>query len=324
MATTKGARGKNGADKAGAAGDADALFQLPLIEFTAARNALASRLKKAGRADEAEQVKGLAKPSVSAWVVNQLYWRHRDAFDALMAAGERFRTAQAAQLAGKSADVRAPLEARRTALAHLARLAAATLRDAGHTASPETMRRITTTLEALSVYGGLPEAPPSGRLTDDVDPPGFETLASLVPSVGRSSRGDEPTRIIPFQQQARKKTGQKSAATGSRDPRQQEEERRAQLAVAKAAVTQAESTLRDARRTAQQAETVLKKAAARAKEAEKEKVAAEQRLEKAAAAADDARKEARRVAAEAEEAAQAVEDAELALEKAQREMEGLP
>ena len=323
MATTKGARGKNGADRSGAADDVDALFQLPLIEFTAARNALASRLKKAGRAGEAEQVKGLAKPSVSAWVVNQLYWRHRDAFDTLMAAGERFRAAQAAQFAGKSADVRAPLEARRTALAHLARLAAATLRDAGHTASPETMRRITTTLEALSVYGGLADAPPSGRLTDDVDPPGFETLASLVPTVGRSSRGDEPTRILPFQQQARKKTGQKSAGTGSRDPRRQEEERRARLAAAKAAVAGAESALRDARRTGQQAEAVLKKAAARAKEAEKEKVAAEQRLEKAAAAADEARKEARRVAAAAEEAAQAVEDAELALEKAQREMEGL-
>ena len=67
--------------------DIDALFQLPPGEFTAARNALASRLKKGGHADEAEAVKALPKPSVSAWAVNQLFWKHRKPFDRLMAAG---------------------------------------------------------------------------------------------------------------------------------------------------------------------------------------------------------------------------------------------
>ena len=38
----------------------DDLFVLPLADFTAARNALASMLKKAGRADEAERVKAIA------------------------------------------------------------------------------------------------------------------------------------------------------------------------------------------------------------------------------------------------------------------------
>ncbi len=317
MAPTKGVRGKGGTEKEPATGDVDALFQLPLVEFTAARNALVSRLKKGGAAGEAERVKALAKPSISAWVVNQLYWRHREAFNALLTAGERFRTAQAAQLAGNAANVREPLEARRTALAALARLAAGVLRDAGHTANPDTLRRITTTLEALSVYGSLPEAPPAGRLTDDVDPPGFETLAALVPRVGRSARGDEPTRIIPFQYKPKKKAAKK--ITG-RDERREEEERQAERARAMAAVKQAEAALRDARKEAQQAEAALKKAAARAKETEREKLAAEERLEKAAAAADTARQEARRVAADAEEAAQAVADAERAIEKAQREL----
>ena len=316
MATTKSARGKGGSEKdAGTAPDLDALFKLPLVEFTAARNALASQLKKAGRAEEAEQLKALAKPSVSAWVVNQLYWRHRDAFERLITAGERFRSAQAAQLSGKGGDLREPLEARRTALTALAKLAASTLRDAGHTASPDTMRRITTTLEALSVYGSLAGAPPAGRLTDDVDPPGFETLAALVPRVGRSGKGDEPTRIIPFQQKPKKTRRPTTADDASR-----EEERRERTAAAKAALKDAEAALREARKTAQRAEAALKDAAATAKDAEKEKLAAEQRLEKAAAAAEDARQQARRVAAEAEEAAQAVSDAERALDKAQREL----
>ncbi len=324
MVTTKGARGTGGAEREpGATADVHALFQLPLTEFTAARNALAARLKRAGRPADAEQVKGLAKPSVSAWVVNQLYWRHRDAFDRLLTAGERFRSAQAAQLAGRPADVRNPLEARRTALASLARLAAGTLREAGHMASPGAMRRITMTLEALSVYGSLPEAPPAGRLTDDVDPPGFETLAALVPRVGRSTKGDEPTRIIPFQQPAKKTPARKTAVSPAEEARRQEAERRARRAGAKVAFTEAEAALRAARGTAQQAETALKKAAGHAKETVHEKVAAEQRLERAAATADEARQQARRVAAQAEEAAQAVEDAERALEKAQRELASL-
>ena len=77
--------------------DVDALFTLPLSEFTGARNALAARLKKAGHGDEANQVRALAKPSISAWAVNQLYWQHREVFDQLMSTGQRFRKAQTAR-----------------------------------------------------------------------------------------------------------------------------------------------------------------------------------------------------------------------------------
>ena len=101
--------------------DVEGLFRLPLSEFTAARNALAARVKKAGDAGTAEGIKSLTKPSVAAWAVNQLFWKHRIAFDRLLDAGERFRKAQTAQLAGKSADIRAPLEARRAALARARR-----------------------------------------------------------------------------------------------------------------------------------------------------------------------------------------------------------
>src|SRR5581483_8635405 len=175
--------------------------KLPLNEFTSARNQLAAQLKKSGEADKAEHVKALAKPSISAWVVNQLYWRDRKAFERLLAAGDAFRNAQAAQLAGKAGDVRGPLEARREALAALSKQAAAILRDATHPASPDMMRRITTTLEALATYGDSPGAPAPGRLTSDVDPPGFEALAALVPHSGqRSLRGTTPTRVIPFNQ----------------------------------------------------------------------------------------------------------------------------
>src|ERR1051326_8824380 len=104
--------------------DVDELFKLPLSEFIGARNALAAQLKKSGQANDANLVKTLAKPSVSAWTVNQLYWHHRAAFDKLLAAGQRLR--------GKVTDVRGALGARQEALLHLSDLANALLRDAGH------------------------------------------------------------------------------------------------------------------------------------------------------------------------------------------------
>jgi hypothetical protein len=297
--------------------DIDALFQLPLAEFTAARNALAAKLKKAGDPESAERVKTLTKPSAPAWAVNQLFWKHRIPLDRLLEAGERFRLAQTAQLTGKSADIRGPLEARRAALADLSARAAKILTDAGSAVTPDTMRRVTTTLEALSTYAGIPDTPQPGRLTDDVQPPGFEALAALVPTVGGSGRAGGPSKVIPFEQKKpTRKAGRKSS--GPEDEKARAAAHKAEVAAAKAAVQEAERGVRDSRKSAQRAEEELKKAAARSKEAETARASAEQALERASAEADEARKHARAIAAKAEDAAQEVEDAERALEKAQR------
>ena len=70
-------------------------------------------------------MKALAKPSVTAWAVNQLYWQHREEFDRLIATGQRFRQAQTSGRSGKVADMREALDARRQALSRLSDLAAA-------------------------------------------------------------------------------------------------------------------------------------------------------------------------------------------------------
>ena len=296
------------------ADDIDALFQLPPDKFTAARNELAVRLKAAGKDDEAARVKGLAKPPVSAWVVNQLFWKKRKSFDRLMTTGERLRKAQASQLRGKGGELREPIEARRVALGELSKDAAALLREVGHNPSPDLMRRVTTTLEALATYANHPSAPQAGRLTGDIDAPGFEALAALVPRAGRRKRGDEPSKVLQF--------ARKPPAARSRDPKerkkQEEAERKARIAEATAAIQAAEKSLADAKKAAARAEAALRKAAARAKEAERAKEEISARYEKLTAEADAARLAARKVAAEAEDAAQAVEDAERALAEAKR------
>jgi hypothetical protein len=297
--------------------DTDSLFQLPLAEFTSARNALASRLTKAGRRDAAALVKALTKPSISAWAANQVYWRHRVSFDRLMTSGEQVRRAQASQLAGRAVEMRAPIEARREALAELSRLAADALSASGHPPTPEMMRRVTTTLEALSAIGRAPDAPPAGRLTDDVDPPGFETLASLVPAFPPATRREGGRgAVLPFQAKA----GKRRKESSKQEAEQQEAERRAQRKAAQAAAREAERHLHEARAAAARAESALKKAATRVKAAEAAKADAEQRLERAAAELDEARQAARKVAAEAEKAADAVADAERGLSALEKDL----
>lgn len=301
--------------------DIEGLFRLPLAEFTAARNALAARLKAAGHDEEAASVKALPKPPLSAWAVNQLYWGHRKAFDRLITAGERLRKAQASQLAGKGGAMRAPLEARQAAVEDLTRRSADVLHEAGHAATPELTRRITTTLEALATHGSQPSAPPAGRLTGDVDSPGFDALAALVPRKGGRTRGTGPSRVIPFRQRTEPGQTKKLDAAGRK--RRIEEARKARRSAAAAALRDAERALRGARKEAARAESTLRTAAAGAKVAEQRKVATEKRLEKAAAEADAARQAARRVASAAEEAAQAVSDAERTLDQARKALEEL-
>ena len=293
--------------------DVDELFKLPLAEFIAARDSLAKRLKQNGRTDDAALVKALAKPPVSAWTVNQLYWRHRAAFEELLAAGQRFHKAQTSGVAAKVANMRDSLEARRAALAELSELAASVLSDAGHNPSLDTIRRITTTLEAVSAYASVSDGPTLGRLSQDVDPPGFESLASFVPGAG-SLKGAS-------QKSAAAKSSQK--APTARELRQLEQTRQARITAAKTAVQSAKKSFADARARAQGLEAAQKKANAETKQAEKQLRDAEERLKNARIALDAATRRSDSVAGEVKEASRTVEDAKRAMEKAAKELESL-
>jgi hypothetical protein len=328
MVRNSGKRESNGARKENETkgeleDNVDALFRLPLAEFIAARKTLAARLKQVGRGNEADRVKALVKPSISAWAVNQLYWKHREAFDRLIATGQRFRKAQTSGLAGKVAEMRGALDARRDVLADLAHLAIALLSDAGHNPSSDTVRRITTTLEAMSAYASFPDGPSPGRLTHDVDPPGFESLASLSPGAGMTERTKKPARDTHSQKSVSAVTNTRRKAAPDGDVRQLEETHQARIAAAKVPLQDAKRELVAARARAQSAQAAPKKADADAKEAEKQRRAAEQRFEKARAEAEDAARRARTVKAELEEAVKVVEDTERTVEKASRKLDSL-
>jgi hypothetical protein len=293
--------------------DVDRLFQLPLSEFTRARNVLAAARTKTGNEDDGEAVRALAKPSVSAWVVNQLHWRHRRDVDALLDVGERFRKAQAAQLAGKDADLRPLLEARRDASARLAGHAATLLQETGHRPTAVLLRRVTTTLEALAAYGTSADGPSAGHLSADVDPPGFDALAGLVSGVAGRPAARATARVLPLHRgrDPRHDRAGSADATGRRH-----EERRARQGEAREAVRAADVAVRAARRAESEVKLALEKATARARTAAREKDAAEKAYERATAAAEETARDAHRLARDAERATKTVADAERELERA--------
>jgi hypothetical protein len=297
--------------------DIDALFKLPLTEFVGARKALAARLKQNGLVSEAEGVKALAKPSLSAWTVNQLYWRHREAFDELIATGQRFRKAQAT---GKMVNMREALDARREALSHLSDLATEALRDAGHNPSLDTLRRIGTTLEALSAATSISDRPTPGRLTHDIDPPGFDSFGSFTPSAGTTKRAAEPLHVSPSKKvvTASKKKAQGSTAAAEANRR---EARPARISAAKASLQQARKSLTAARVAVKSLEGAQKKAEATAKEAAQTRREAEERLKKASAASADATLRAQSVTIELTKATKMLDDAKRTVESATKELE---
>jgi len=162
---------------------ATALYQAPLAAFVAERKRLASELKAAGDQAGAVRLGKLARPSISAWAVNQLWWTTPGQFDVLFAAAERLR----------AGDLSAT-EAHREALATLRVRAMTLLTEASHVASETTLRRIATTLAALAAAGSFaPDAP--GRLAEDRDPPGFESVRALEGAPARPLAPPRPREI---------------------------------------------------------------------------------------------------------------------------------
>jgi hypothetical protein len=161
----------------------DRLYQLPLDEFTPARNGLA---KDAGA--DAARIRALTKPPIAAWAVNQLYWRNVDVWNALIEAAENARRTHKAVLSGRAGDVRAATKVHDDAVEEALRATLAMLANSNHPASDATKHAIATTLRAL------PGDEPPGRLTRVLQPGGFEMLTGLSMAPGVAVRPAKPAR----------------------------------------------------------------------------------------------------------------------------------
>jgi hypothetical protein len=168
----------------------DELFDLPLDEFTAARNELAKRLKQEGDAEAAETVRSLAKPSVAAWAVNQLARREPEAIRWLLNVAARLRSAQERSLQGERAadELRAAQAEEREVIRKLTRTAEGILRDAGRPASGTTLERVASILRAAAVSEPGRTSLRDGQLSGDVEVSGFDAFAGIELPTKRGRR----------------------------------------------------------------------------------------------------------------------------------------
>jgi hypothetical protein len=168
------------ASRADFEGELDRLYQLPLNEFTSARDELVKRLRAQGEPEKAQEVKTMRKPTAAAWLVNQLARERELDVQRLLKAGESLTKSQAP-------------EARRDeqrALDQLAK-AASEIAEREGIGSPA-VGKATETLRAASLSAEGREQLRRGRLTEELEPPGFEALTGL--DLGRKPKKKPPRR----------------------------------------------------------------------------------------------------------------------------------
>jgi len=176
----------------------DELYQAPQGSFVEERKRLAAALKAAGDKTGAATLAKRARPPVSAWVVNQLWWHARDAFESLLASAARLRDGDL----GANAEHRESLTKLRTRASKM-------LADAGHGATETTLRRVHQTIAAIAATGTWePDAP--GTLTVDRDPPGFDA-AMLAPTMA-GGEAEAAQRVVELTEKTKKKAAEVAAA----------------------------------------------------------------------------------------------------------------
>lgn len=169
----------------------DRLYGLPLGEFTRARNELARELRNTGEREEADEVKSLPKPSVSAWAVNQLARSERMQIRSLVTASERLSKAQSELAGGRGSpdELREAAARQHEVLDALVASAGSVLAAADREASAATLERIRKTLTAVAADEDGRRLVETGRLVSDLDPAGFGLLAAQPAATkGRAAR----------------------------------------------------------------------------------------------------------------------------------------
>ncbi|WP_336707961.1 hypothetical protein [Oerskovia sp. USHLN155] len=148
----------------------DRLFALPLDEFVAARNAAAKQATAAGDAVGAARLNALTKPTVAAWVVNQVARAHPEEVGSLVALGDDLRAATEARDRMRLTEL--DRDRRRQVDALVGDVSAAG-EVRGRTVSGEVLRRLGETLTAAVMDRDAGTLVQAGRLTQALQYVGF-------------------------------------------------------------------------------------------------------------------------------------------------------
>ena len=274
--------------------EADDLYGLPDGEFTAARDALAKRLRGEKRREEADAVKALRRPSVAAAAINRAVREH--GADDLLAAGEALREAHEALLSGDgdATAVREATTREREAVREFARLAL------GEGASAATEDKVRATLHAASVDDDVRERLVAGRLEREAEA-GADPIAMLASGRAKAASGAPKAEPAPAKPTPKPQPKQKPERSDAEQRRARAAER-AQEAADRAVTAQAEAeaAAERARATLDEAEEAARRARAVVEDLEGHERAARRAVKEAEAEAERRRTEARRAVKAAE------------------------
>jgi hypothetical protein len=224
----------------------DGLFQGPMEEFTSGRNALAKQLHSDGKEAAADWVKGLAKPSRAAWLVNQLSVRKADEVASLLQLGSELRAAQEEMLAGSTDrdKLREAAQSEQRTVDSLTRAAEAIGGD--HGIGAQFLTRVGETLQAAAGDPEVAETIEMGRLTREQRAASIGLIGTAAPAARPARKGskekDVAERRARQQQAKRRQAAERELATAERKL----ERERAGLDRARAKVEDAERRVHDA------------------------------------------------------------------------------
>jgi chromosome segregation ATPase len=294
----------------------DRLYGLPLDDFVKARDELASSLRAADRRPDATTVKGLRKPTVGAWTLNQAVRTRPDDLSELLEAGDALRLAQERLLAGGDrAELREATERERELVSRLAAAATSIAGEAGVGGSLEP--RLQATLHAAALDQSTRTELAAGRLVREREPIALGELAvgeaeaeSSARRAGAQRKTAEPSRAGRRRARARTEDPDAERAEELADLRDQVSEARERAEAAASELEDAERQVAESRERAQAASGERKdaeRAERDARKAVKEAERAERAARKAVQDADASRRDARQAAQQAERAAERLE-----------------
>jgi len=205
----------------------------------------------------------LRRPSLAAWLVNQLALREPNAVEELLGAGSRLREVEDAMLGGKSdpAELRSAAADERDAIGRLVEAARDIAKGEDRDVKPPTFDRVTETLQAASVDPGLAERVRAGRLDKEARAATIG-VSDRAPARARGAKAADPAANA----RAQRDRVRAELETARRDLERAEARRaRAQDEVDKQTerLKQARTELADAKREAKRLATAIRRAEAR-------------------------------------------------------------
>ena len=249
----------------------DRLYALPPAEFTSARDELAKRLRAEQRREQADEVKRLRKPTVTVWLVNRLARERELEVQRLLRAGEALAQAQVEAAGGQSEGFRQARQDEQLALERLAEAAREIAAREGIAAAA--VDRAGQTVRAASLTGEGRELLKRGRLSEELEAPGFEALTALAGVTPQRPQKKRPTKPAPRDERAERRRALEQAREQVRQLGADERE----------AATAARSAEREAERAEREASTLRERAdeaRAAAEAAEQRRAAAEREAER--------------------------------------------